>query len=215
MLNMDMIGRSDGDILIGGVGTATEFRTLLDEIQETSSLEFSYSDSSRGSSDHLSFASKRIPVLFFFSGLHTDYHRPTDDWERIDVAATREIIDVVHRTVDELETFQEPLEFVEVRRRSSRSRGGRRASRPRFGSMIDVEWRLEGVRFERIVEDSPAADAGLKDGDVLLGFGGQSIEKLRDFTSALAGKVPGDEVAVTILREAELIRTSVVLAKWE
>lgn len=215
MLNMDMIGRSDGDLLIGGVGTASEFRTLLDEIQETSSLEFSYSDSLRGSSDHLSFVSKRIPVLFFFSGLHRDYHRPSDDWERIKVAATREIIDVVHRTVDELEAFQEPLAFVEVRRRSSRSRGARRASRPRFGSMIDVAWRLEGVRFERIVEGSPAAEAGLKDGDVLVGFGGQQIENLRDFTSALAGKVPGDEVGVTILREAELIRTSVLLARWE
>ncbi len=81
--------------------------------------------------------------------------------------------------------------------------------------MIDVAWRLEGVRFERIVEGSPAAEAGLKDGDVLVGFGGQQIENLRDFTSALAGKVPGDEVGVTILREAELIRTSVLLARWE
>lgn len=215
MLNMDMIGRSDGDLLIGGVGTASEFRTLLDEIQETSSLEFSYSGGSRGSSDHRSFASKKIPVLFFFSGLHGDYHRPSDDWERINVAATREIIDVVHRTVDELGTFQEPLEYVEVRRRPARSRGARRASRPRFGSMIDVAWSLEGVRFERIVEGSPAAEAGLKDGDVLMGFGGQQIENLRDFTSALAGKVPGDEVEVTILREAELIRTSVLLAKWQ
>lgn len=215
MLNMDMIGRSDGDILIGGVGTASEFRALLDAIQETSSLEFSYSGSSRGSSDHLSFSAKKIPVLFFFSGLHGDYHRPSDDWDRINVAATREIIDVVHRTVDELEAFQEPLEYVEAHRRSSRSRGGRRASRPRFGSVIDVAWSLEGVRFEGIVGGSPAAEAGLKDGDVLINFGGQKIENLRDFTSALAGKIPGDKVEVTILREAELISTSVLLTKWQ
>ena len=215
MLNMDMIGRSDGDLLIGGVGTAAEFKTLLDEIQETSSLEFSYSDTSRGSSDHVSFAAKRVPVLFFFSGLHSDYHRPSDDWERINVDNTREIIDVVRRTVDELAIFQEPLEFVEVRRRPSRGRGARRASRPRFGSMIDVTWSLGGVRFERIVGDSPAAHAGLKDGDVLVGFGGLQIQNLRDFTTALRGKAAGDEVEVVVLREAELVRTSVLLARWE
>ena len=215
MLNMDMIGRSDGDLLIGGVGTAAEFKTLLDEIQETSSLEFSYSDTSRGSSDHVSFAAKRVPVLFFFSGLHSDYHRPSDDWERINVDNTREIIDVVRRTVDELAIFQEPLEFLEVRRRPSRGRGARRASRPRFGSMIDVTWSLGGVRFERIVGDSPAAHAGLKDGDVLVGFGGLQIQNLRDFTTALRGKAAGDEVEVVVLREAELVRTSVLLARWE
>jgi aminopeptidase YwaD len=214
MLNMDMIGRSDGDILIGGVGTAVEFKTLLDEIQGTSSLEFSYSDSSQGSSDHLSFASKKIPVLFFFSGLHRDYHRPSDDWERINVDTTREIIEVVHRTVDELATFQE-LEFVEVRRQPARGRGVGRRTRPRFGSMMDVTWSLEGVRFERIVGDSPASRAGLKDGDVLMCFGGLKIQKLQDFTMALRDKAAGDEVEVVVLREAELIHTSVVLEKWE
>ncbi|MDP7655151.1 MAG: M28 family peptidase, partial [Roseibacillus sp.] len=215
MLNMDMIGRSDGDILIGGVGTAPRFKPLLDELQKTSSLEFSYSDSSRGSSDHISFAAKRVPVLFFFTGLHPDYHRPSDDWERINVEAIREIIDVVHQTVDRLETFEEPLEFVEVRRRPSRGRGARQRSRPRFGAMMDVAWALEGVRFERIVPDSPASRAGLEDGDVLLAFEGHPIQGLQDFTTALAHKVPGDEVDVTVLREAELIRTSVLLARWQ
>jgi aminopeptidase YwaD len=215
MLNMDMIGRSDGDILIGGVGTAVEFKPLLDKIQGTSSLEFSYSDSSQGSSDHLSFASKKIPVLFFFSGLHRDYHRPSDDWERINVDTTREIIEVVHRTVDELATFQEPLEFVEVLRQPTRGRGAGRRTRPRFGSMMDVTWSLEGVRFERVVGDSPASRAGLKDGDVLMVFGGLQIQKLQDFTTALRDKAAGDEVEVVVLREAELIHTSVVLEKWE
>ena len=216
MINMDMIGRSDGDILIGGVGSAAELRPLLDKIKKTAFLEFSYSEDSRGSSDHLSFASKRVPVLFFFSGLHRDYHRPSDDWDHIQVAATREIIDVVHRTVDRLADFQEPLEFVETRRRPSRGRGARgRSSRPRFGSMLDVSWSLGGVRFERIVEGSPAARAGLEDGDVLVAFEGRPILGLRDFTSALSEKDPGDEVGVTVLREAKFVRASVILARWQ
>jgi serine protease Do len=81
--------------------------------------------------------------------------------------------------------------------------------------MLDVAWSLGGVRFERIVEDSPAAKAGLKDGDVLVAFEGRPIQDLRDFTSALTEKNPGDRVGVTVLREAELVRTSVVLARWQ
>ncbi len=80
---------------------------------------------------------------------------------------------------------------------------------------MDVAWALEGVRFERIVPDSPASRAGLEDGDVLLAFEGHPIQGLQDFTTALAHKVPGDEVDVTVLREAELIRTSVLLARWQ
>jgi hypothetical protein len=132
MLNMDMIGRSQGNLLIGGVGTTAEFRRILDEVQTTSPLRFSYSDSSRGSSDHLSFSSKKVPVLFFFSGLHNDYHRPSDDWERINVQTLQQILEVVrstvHQLLDQLLEVSQSLQYVEVDRgpERPRRRGGRR-----------------------------------------------------------------------------------------
>jgi len=211
MINMDMVGRSQGDLLLGGVGTAAEFRGILDEVQKTSPLQFSYSNSSRGSSDHLSFSSKKIPVLFFFSGLHSDYHRPSDDWERINVQTLQQILEVVRGTVHRLLDLNQPLQFVEVDRgpERTRRRGGRR--RTWFGSLPDTGWSLGGVRFEQILEKTPAARAGLKDGDVLVRFDGRTIRSLREFLRALGAKNPGDEVDVAILRDGELIETTVIL----
>jgi hypothetical protein len=211
MLNMDMIGRSQGNLLIGGVGTTAEFRRILDEVQTTSPLRFSYSDSSRGSSDHLSFSSKKVPVLFFFSGLHNDYHRPSDDWERINVQTLQQILEVVRSTVHQLLEVSQSLQYVEVDRgpERPRRRGGRR--RTWFGSLPDTEWSLGGVRFDQILEETPAARAGLQDGDVLVSFDGRTIRSLREFIRALGSKSPGDEVGVAILRDGQLIETSVIL----
>lgn len=214
MLNLDMIGRSDGDIFIGGTDTSNKFRMLLESVQESSVLKFSYSDNLRGSSDHLSFASKKIPVLFFFSGLHNDYHRPSDDWERINVDATREVIDVVYKTVDRLSNLQTPLEYLETHPESSRARSMERTSKPRFGAIVDTSWGLEGVRFEEILEGSSAAVAGLRNGDVLLSFEGNKIQSFGEFTDALVKKVPGDEVEVVVLRGERRIRTAIFLAGW-
>jgi hypothetical protein len=215
MFNLDMIGRSEGDLLIGGVRTAAEFSRILDEVQEFSPLQFSYSDDLRGSSDHLSFSGRKIPVLFFFSGLHGDYHRPSDDWERINVKTTGQVLDVVRSSLDRLLELNQPLPYVEVGRPASRERrGGRRQRRPRpwFGSLPDTSWSLGGVRFEQILSETPAAEAGLKDGDVLVLFNGQTIDNLRQFLAALEAKSPGDEVEIAVFRKGELIRTTVRLA---
>ncbi|MCH8319765.1 MAG: M28 family peptidase [Acidobacteria bacterium] len=211
MINMDMIGRSQGNLLLGGVGTTAEFRGILDEVQKTSPLQFSYSDSSRGSSDHLSFSSKKIPVLFFFSGLHSDYHRPSDDWERINVQTIQQILEVVRSTVHRLLELNQSFQYVEVNRgpERARRRGGRR--RTWFGSLPDTGWSLGGVRFEKILGETPAARAGLKDGDVLVRFDGQTMDSLRQFIRALGTKNPGDTVDVAVLRDAELIEPTVVL----
>ena len=211
MINMDMIGRSQGKLLLGGVGTAAEFRGILDEVQTTSPLQFSYTNSSRGSSDHLSFSSKKIPVLFFFSGLHNDYHRPSDDWERINVQTIQQILEVVRSTVHRLLELNQAFQYVEVGRgpERARRRGGRR--RTWFGSLPDTEWSLGGVRFEQILGEAPAARAGLKDGDVLVRFDGRTIRSLRQFIRALGTKIPGDKVDVAVLRDGELIETTVIL----
>ena len=211
MINMDMVGRSQGNLLLGGVGTAAEFRGILDEVQKTSPLQFSYSVSSRGSSDHRAFSSKKIPVLFFFSGLHSDYHRPSDDWERINVQTLQQILEVVRSTVHRLLELNQSFQYVEVDRGPERARRRGGSSRTWFGSLPDTEWSLGGVRFEQILGETPAARAGLKDGDVLVRFDGRTIRSLREFIRALGTKNPGDEVDVAVLRDGELIGTTVTL----
>ena len=82
MINMDMIGRvRDGKIFIGGVGTGTTLKKLLEEVTPKYGLHIDYSEAGYGSSDHASFTIKQVPVLFFFSGLHADYHKPSDTWD--------------------------------------------------------------------------------------------------------------------------------------
>ncbi|MDA2938220.1 M28 family peptidase [Acidobacteria bacterium AH-259-A15] len=211
MINMDMIGRSDGDLLVGGVGTAAEFKGILDDLQKTSVLQFTYSNSLRGSSDHLSFSVKKIPVLFFFSGLHSDYHRPSDDWERIDLVRTKQVLEVVHGTIDQLAALEQPPQYVDLGRQDHVARSAGRGHGPRLGSFPDMSWELDGVRFEGILAGSPAEKAGLRAGDILVGFDGRKVKSLYDFTTALGTKVPGDEVEVVVLRDGQIMRMTVHL----
>ena len=117
MLNMDMIGRSFGDLLVGGVGTAREFRPVLEAAQEQSNLRFRFAETPRASSDHMPFSRRQIPVLFFFSGLHGDYHRPGDDWERIELDRAIEVVRVVRDCIQGLDEIGTSLSFVDLDRR--------------------------------------------------------------------------------------------------
>lgn len=211
MINLDMIGRSDGDLLIGGVGTSVYFKGILDELQGSSSLHFTYSDSLQGSSDHLSFLAQKIPVLFFFSGLHSDYHRPSDDWERIDLVRTEEILGVVSGMLGRLMMLDGALEYVDITVDQQQKRIAGRRDRPRFGVFPDMSWNLGGVRFNEIVNGAPAQKSGVRAGDILIRFDRQKIENLNRFLRILQTKTPGDEVEVVLLREAKIVQTTVHL----
>lgn len=210
MINLDMIGRSEGSVTIGGAGTAKEFKEILDELQKTTSLELRYLESSSGYSDHLSFALRKVPVLLFFSGLHSDYHRPSDDWERIDIAGTAQILGVVQGVINRLMLLERPPQYRDVEGQAQLFESGRRFG-TRFGSVPDLSWELEGVRFAQIVSHSPADKAGLKAEDVILGFDGKQVGNLYDFTSILKSKFPGDESEVLFLRKGQLLRTTIQL----
>ncbi len=212
MLNMDMIGRSKGDLIIGGVGTASEFKKILMDLEEGSQLQFKYVQTPRGSSDHLFFSLKKIPVLFFFSGLHSDYHRPSDDWEKIDLLRIHQVVEVVRGVTKKLDRWEKPLKFVDLQREVHDAEGSSgRGYGPLFGSLPDMTWESDGVRFAGVREETPAAKAGLKSGDILVRFDGKEINNLYDFTYALRLKKPGDEVEVFVLRENQVVRTKVRL----
>ena len=206
MVNLDMIGRSDGDVLIGGIGTASVFRPILDDIKADYPLRFKYSQTPRGSSDHLSFASKRVPVLFFFSGLHRDYHKPTDDWEKINLVRTRQIIGVVRKLILRVDLLDQPPEYVDLRSDHLGSQ-----QHPQFGFVPDTSWTLGGVRLGHVLEDTPAERAGLMDGDVLVGFDGTEVNNLRSLRSLLEEKKSGDRVEVEVVRQGSMVHLTVQL----
>jgi aminopeptidase YwaD len=218
MINLDMIGRvREGKVYVGGVATGSNLRATLDPILAHYPLHVDYSDTTGyGSSDHTSFTTKQVPVLFFFSGLHGDYHKPSDTWDKIDAPDAARLLDMIAEVGTMLREEAERPRFVRVKEPENAHAGGvggssRSGYGPDFGSIPDFAEIPNGVRFADIREGSPAAQAGLKAGDILVEFDGKPIGNLYDFTYALRSKNPGDRVTAKVLRGNETVTASVLL----
>ncbi|MBZ5562043.1 MAG: M20/M25/M40 family metallo-hydrolase [Acidobacteriia bacterium] len=213
MLNMDMIGRvKNNKLYVGGTGTSPDFKKLVETANRQVGFELSYSASGYGASDHTSFAVKSVPVLFFFSGLHSDYHKPSDTWEKINADGGAKVVDLVANVVGELDQLEEKPQYVRVAEPSHTAIGGGGGGYgPYFGSIPDFGEIEHGVKFADVRDGSPAAKAGFKSGDVLIQFGDKKIDNLYDFTYALRAHKPGDKVQVTVLRGSEKLTREVTL----
>jgi len=149
-------------------------------------------------------------VLFFFSVLHSDYHKPSDTWEKINAPSAAKLVDVVGKTALELSTAQERPTFVTVV--EDKPLGGAGGGYgPYFGSIPDFGQVENGVKFSDVKPGSPAQKAGLKAGDILVQFGDKPIKNLYDFTDALRRSKVGDVVEVTVMREGQPVKASVKL----
>ena len=218
MINMDMIGRIKGEkVYVGGVGTGSTFQTILTATQKNSPFHFEYSPGGYSASDHTSFVARKIPVLFFFSGLHSDYHKPSDTWDKINAPDAARLLDFIGGILTQIDTAPERPKFITVAADDPHSgvtgTGGGGGYGPWFGSIPDFGESEQGVRFSDVQPGSPAAKAGLKAGDVLSDFAGKPIRNLYDFTDALRRSKVGDVVAVTVLRDGKPLKASVTLAQ--
>jgi len=223
MINMDMIGRiRDNKVYVGGVGTGTTFAPLLKEASARHNFETDITErGGYGSSDHTSFTAKQIPVLFFFSGLHADYHKPSDTWDKIDAPDAVRLLDLIADVMDHLTDGSPRPQFVRVAESQPEPEvanphsgtGTVSGYGPDFGSIPDFTELPNGVRFADVRPGSPAAKAGLKGGDVLIEFDGKPIQNLYDFTYALRAKKAGQEVLVKVLRGDQTIVAKVLLTE--
>jgi Zn-dependent M28 family amino/carboxypeptidase len=215
MLNMDMIGRiKDDKVYIGGVGTGADFKSLLEEEQSKSKFKIEYSAGGYSASDHTSFVTKKIPVLFFFSGLHSDYHKPSDTWDKINAPSAAQLLDFIDDIALKIDSAPERTAFVTVvedQAAEHSSSGGGGGYGPYFGSIPDFGQEVNGVKFSDVRPGSPAAKAGFKPDDVLVQFGDMPIKNLFDFTDALRRSKVGDVVEVKVLRDGKPITASVKL----
>ncbi|SPE42889.1 Peptidase M28 [Candidatus Sulfopaludibacter sp. SbA3] len=220
MINLDMIGRvRNAKVYIGGVETGTGMRAMLDGITPKYQMNLDYSDTSGyGSSDHTSFTTKQVPVLFFFSGLHSDYHKPSDTWDKIDAPGAVKVLQVVADAAASLRDAPSRPQFVRVAPSHGEGAGPLSSSSgsgygPYFGSIPDFGEGTNGVKFADVREGSPASKAGFKAGDVMVEFDGKPIQNLYDFTYALQAKKPGDEVLVKVQRNGATVEAKVLLTK--
>jgi hypothetical protein len=211
MLNMDMIGRLEGDRLtVFGTGTAPVWNDWLDPAAQTTRLQLAKKPEGFGPSDHASFYAKRIPVLHLFTGTHSDYHRPSDDWDKINFAGMMQVIDLVETLVVRTAENPEPPQYVEVQGRASMERDG---ARPYFGSIPDFSSDAEGYAIQGVAPGSPAEVAGIQGGDVIVRLGGSQIGGLDDFDLALRKFSAGQEVEVVVRRGGEEVNLKATLAK--
>ena len=214
MINMDMIGRiKDKRVFVGGTGTGTGLPAILDQAKAKYKLNLDMSDQGGyGSSDHFSFNTKQVPVLFFFSGLHSDYHKPSDTWEKIDQEDAAELLHLVADVTANLETAAARPAFVKTQapmpQATASAAGGGGAW---FGSIPDMGEFKGGFRLSDVTKGSPADEAGMKGGDLMTEFDGKPISNLYDFTYALRSKKPGDEVAIKYKRDAQEFATKATL----
>jgi Zn-dependent M28 family amino/carboxypeptidase len=222
MVNLDMVGRiSNQTLYIGGQGTAKDFDAIVASADLDSPLKLkSIGRGGMGPSDHMSFAQKRIPVMFFFSGLHADYHRPTDTSDKINYEGIGEVADFTTKVVRGLTTMPRDAYVVEADQDSMHLFGSPDFSngperRVILGVIPDysaTESRV-GVLISGTTPGTPADSAGLRQGDLLVQFGPQKLENLMDLTEALARSKPGDRVKVKVMRGTQSLSFDITLAE--
>ncbi|MDZ7766867.1 MAG: M28 family peptidase [Melioribacteraceae bacterium] len=202
MLNMDMIGRlnEEKSLTVIGSGTSSVWKDMLNE---NNKYEFNlkFSDDGWGGSDHQSFTLKEVPVLFFFSGVHEDYHKPSDDWDKINYDAQQNILNFVYDMLMNINELEERPDFIKVEREAPKGGGG--YAKVYVGTIPEFGWDGDGFKLGGVSEGGPAQKAGLQGGDIMVKFGEKTVANIYDFMYAMNEHKPGDVVQVIVLRDGE------------
>jgi aminopeptidase YwaD len=213
MINMDMIGRLDNNKLtIGGSGTSTLWQRLLPMYNQDSTFTLSLDPSGIGPSDHSQFYSKDIPVLFFFTGEHSDYHKPSDDWDRLNYTGEARIVQYVYKIAEDIESENSRPVFARVD--TPPPMGGHGDSRGftvTLGIIPDYGQSSEGMKISTIRPNGPAEKAGLKAGDIIIEMAGKKVMNIYDYMGILGELKVGDNVDVQVIREGKRIKLRAIM----
>jgi len=216
MLNLDMVGRlRDDKVQIYGTGTSKDFSDLLDKLNDKHKFKMSKTAGTQmlgGSSDHESFNRKNIPTLFFFTGNHPQYHRPTDTWDLINVEGMRRIAEIVEEITLALSTTEKRPEFVRVTGPAPTS-GSTTMRGPTLGIMpaYAEDDKQEGVVLDGVSPGRPAEKAGLKAGDRIINISGKPVKNMQNYMTVMNGFKKGDKIEVTIIRDGKEQKVTIPL----
>jgi len=214
MLNMDMIGRMENNVLsVHGMGTAVEWLGLVDGHKD-SILSIKTIDDGFGPSDHSQFYGKDIPVLFFFTGTHTDYHKPSDDTDKINYTGEERIVRFISSIANDIAKRESRPTYVRVQSSSSNPTGGdTRGFTVTLGVIPDYSATVEGMAIGGVRPNGPAAKADMRTGDVIVGMNGKKILNIYDYMAVLGELHSGDKVAVDVLRAGVPLSLAVQVEK--
>jgi hypothetical protein len=212
MINLDMVGRlvndkdsGKGRLTVYGTGTAKTFDALIESLNRKYDFQLKKVPTGLGPSDQMTFYEKKVPVFFFFTNDHTDYHRPSDTSDKINVPGMRRVVELTEDLAAQLATAPRP-EFVQVA--GPKMAGG--SSGPRLGIRPDYTDDKEGVLLSGVTDGAPAAKAGLKEGDRIVEIAGQPVKSLEGYMAVMAGQKPGSTIDVGVVRgqEKKLIKVT-------
>jgi aminopeptidase YwaD len=232
MINMDMIGRmKENKLIIGGVGTASEWRDRIKTAQDRLSaprplvdsqgrqitirdvispqFALTLNEDGYGPSDHSSFYAKQTPVLFFFTGTHDDYHKPTDTAEKINYEDEARVLSFVASLMRSIDAEPKPPTYAVAK---SDSQGRSMGFRVYLGTIPNYSESNDGLKLDGVREDSPAAKAGLKAGDRITRMAGREVRNVYDYTYALGEMKAGQEYDVEIVRGTETLKLKITPA---
>ena len=213
MLNFDMVGRMRDDrMIVYGIATARELNDIVTRAN-ADSLELTATGDGFGASDHSSFYAKNLPVLHFFTNVHDDYHKASDDADKINATGLARVVALAERITREIANRPEPLTFIRAVA-AAPTTSTRENTSAYLGSIPDMgATDVAGVRLTGVRAESPADKAGIKAGDVIVEFAGKPIKDLYAYTDALYAQKPGDVVDVVLLRGAERLTVKVTLGR--
>jgi membrane-associated protease RseP (regulator of RpoE activity) len=213
MLNLDMVGRLREDrLVVYGTGSAVEFQPLLDSLNATAKFQLALRPDGYGPSDQSSFYAVGVPVLHFFTNVHEDYHRSTDDWQKIDAAGLERIAAFTTAVATAIANRPGRLTFVSL---PVTAHGGSATGTGGYGAYLgtvpDMSGTESGVRLAGVRAGSPAEKAGLKADDVITRIGEYEVPDLEAMTSALRSHKPGDTVEIVVRRGTGLTTVTATL----
>jgi aminopeptidase YwaD len=202
MINMDMVGRlndSTKTITVGGYGTSPIWSSVIDAKKEEPFM-IKIDSSGTGPSDHTSFYRKDIPVLFFFTGLHSDYHKPTDDADKINYIGETKIVNYIYGLINDLNSKNQKIGFAKTRETQTTSSARFSVT---MGIMPDYTFSGSGVRADGVSDGRPAQKAGLKAGDVIIQLGDYPVSSVENYMQVLGKFKKGDKTKVKYKRANE------------
>jgi aminopeptidase YwaD len=211
MINLDMIGRLRNDTLtVIGTGTSSAWEEILKSANAPLGFKLQQNASGFGASDQTSFYARDIPVLFFFTGVHREYHTPEDTWDKVNTEGVARVANLVAGVIQRIADAGERPKFV-------RADGPQPRMSSSFsvylGTIPDYSATVEGVALTGVREGSPAEKAGLKAGDIIVRFGQRAVTDVYDYTYALRDARAGVPIELTVRRGAETRVISITPAR--
>jgi aminopeptidase YwaD len=208
MINMDMVGRLNDStkvLSVGGYGTSPQWATVISKQDRKLPFVIKIDSSGTGPSDHTSFYRADIPVLFFFTGQHKDYHRPSDDADKINYAGELSVVNYINNIIANLDKQNQKIAFLKTRE----SQVSTTSFKVTLGIMPDYTYDGTGVRADGVTDGRSAAKAGLKPGDVIIQLGDNQVSSMETYMQALNKFNKGDKTKVKFKRGNEMIESAI------